>query len=58
MRPRVLVVDDDPEMRAILTEYVEKPFRVSDLIVQLSRLTARRHVGGARAAEPDSSTDG
>lgn len=138
MRPRVLVVDDDPEMRAILTEflaregfevaaepsaeralavlaihqlpdvvildnqmpgltgvdalalvrrrwpelpvmlitafggarveeqarrlgaacYVEKPFRVSELIVHLNRLTARRDAGGACAAEPDSGTDG
>lgn len=37
---------------------VEKPFRVSELIVQLNRLTARRDAGGTCAAEPDSGTDG
>ena len=123
MRPRVLVVDDDPGMRAILREflaregfevaeessvvildnrmpglkgvdalalvrsrwpelpampitafggprveeqarrlgaacYVEKPFRVSELIVQLKRPTARRDTRAARAPERDSGTDG
>ncbi len=38
--------------------YVEKPFRVSELIVQLKRLTGRRDAPGARATEQDSRTDG
>jgi len=65
MRPRVLVVDDDPGMRAILREFLareefevaEEP-SVSELIVQLKRPTARRDTRAARAPERDSGTDG
>ena len=38
--------------------YVEKPFRVSELIVQLKRLTAGRDARAARAPGRDSGTDG
>ena len=65
MRPRVLVVDDDPGMRAILREFlaregfeVAEESSVSELIVQLKRPPARRDTRAARAPERDSGTDG